>query len=232
MYGNYNNDYGGTSNSISLSFFIPLSSSSFLQSGFHSGTGQITKSQVLSELQFTLGQKERAVLSNPYDTTSQNHIAVLHQVHLTFLKSCKSPYVYLSQLRKLVEAGVSQNELRQILTQLRNMVKNSTPAPVPQPTLPPVHNWSPQPPFPPHFPQGVSLPQAYPQVDSAASTAANVTVVVSSICKSSNVSYRIIVLLNDFLRLDYVYGNYDDERPQLFFDCHIAMWAWGYFRLV
>jgi pre-mRNA cleavage complex 2 protein Pcf11 len=164
---------GGTSNSVSPLFFVSPSSSSFPQSGFHSGSGQITKSQVLSELQFTLGQKERAVLSNPYDTTSQNHIAVLHQVRLIFLESCKSPYLHMSQLRKLVEAGVSQNELRQILTQLRNIVKNSTPASVPQPTLPSVHNWSSQPPFPPHF-QGVSLSQAYPQVDSAASTAANV----------------------------------------------------------
>lgn len=48
--------------------------------GFHTGTGQITKSQVLSELQFTLGQKERLVQSNPYDAVSQNHVAVLHQV--------------------------------------------------------------------------------------------------------------------------------------------------------
>ena len=48
------------------------------------------------------------------------------------------------------------------------MVKNSTPAPVPQPALPPTHNWSPQPPFPPHFPQGAPLAQAYPQMDSAA----------------------------------------------------------------
>ena len=165
----------GTSNSVSPSFFVSASSSSFLQSGFHSGTGQITKSQVLSELQFTLGQKERAVLANPYDTTSQNHTAVLHQVRLTSLKSCRSPQVYLYQLRKLVEAGVSQDELRQILTQLRNMVKNSAPAAVPQPTLPPVHNWPSQPPFPPHFPQGVSLPQVYPQPDSAAPTAANIT---------------------------------------------------------
>lgn len=166
---------GGTSNSVSLPSFVSISSSSFLQSGFHSGTGQITKSQVLSELQFTLGQKERAVLLNPYDTTSQNHTAVLHQVRLIPLKFYKSTYVCLSQLRKLVEAGVSQDELKQILTQLRNMVKNSAPTPVPQPTLPPVHNWSSQPPFPPHFPQGVTLPQAYPQPDRAASTAANIS---------------------------------------------------------
>jgi pre-mRNA cleavage complex 2 protein Pcf11 len=84
---------GGTSNSVSLSFFVSPPASSLWQSGFHSGTGQITKSQVLSELQFTLGQKERAVQSNPYDTTSQNHIVVLHQVRLFILEPCNSPYV-------------------------------------------------------------------------------------------------------------------------------------------
>ena len=77
---------GGTSNSVSPPFSVSPSSSSFLQSGFHSGTGQITKSQVLSELQFTLGQKERAVLSNPYDATSQSHIAVLHQARFFSFK--------------------------------------------------------------------------------------------------------------------------------------------------
>ena len=51
------------------------------------------------------------------------------------------------------------------------MVKSSVPAPVPQPTIPPAHNWSPEPPFPPQFPQGVSPPQAYPQLDS---TVANI----------------------------------------------------------
>ena len=70
---------GGTNNSVSVPSFVSSSLSSVLQSSFHSGTGQITKSQVLSELQFTLGQKERAVQSNPYDTTAQNHIVVLHQ---------------------------------------------------------------------------------------------------------------------------------------------------------
>ena len=87
---------GGTSNSVSLPLFVSPTCSSFLQSGFHSGTGRITKSQVLSELQFTLGQKERAVLSHPYDTTSHNHIVVLHQVCLIFLKSCKSLDGHLS----------------------------------------------------------------------------------------------------------------------------------------
>jgi|ERR1700722_867778 len=49
-------------------------------SGYHNGSGQISKSQVLSELEFTLGQKERVLQTNPYDTISQNHINVLHQV--------------------------------------------------------------------------------------------------------------------------------------------------------
>lgn len=49
-------------------------------SGFYSGSGQISKSQVLSELEFTLGQKERAVQANPYDTVAQTHINILQQV--------------------------------------------------------------------------------------------------------------------------------------------------------
>ncbi|KAG8218602.1 hypothetical protein J3R82DRAFT_4245 [Butyriboletus roseoflavus] len=66
-------------------------------------SGQISKVQVLSELEFTLGQKERALQTNPWDVTAQKHVEVLQQ------------------LRKLVEAGVSQDELRQILGQLRSL---------------------------------------------------------------------------------------------------------------
>lgn len=40
---------------------------------------------MLSELLYTLGQKERAVQANPYDTLSQNHIAVLQQVMLSLI---------------------------------------------------------------------------------------------------------------------------------------------------
>ncbi|KAF8897640.1 hypothetical protein BD779DRAFT_1491908 [Infundibulicybe gibba] len=85
---------------------------------FHSGSGQITKAQVLSELEYTLGQKERALHANPYDTTSQTHINALHQ------------------LRKLVSAGVTQEELQQILTQLRSLVRSTAPAPAPPPPQP------------------------------------------------------------------------------------------------
>ncbi|KAF4602072.1 hypothetical protein EYR40_005274 [Pleurotus pulmonarius] len=103
--------------------------SSSSSSGFYSGSGQITKAQVLSELEFTLGQKERNLQSNPYDSASRNHINVLHQ------------------LRKLVEVGVSQDELHQILAQLRSLMKNAAPAPNPVPPPPaprPQPQWQPQ----------------------------------------------------------------------------------------
>ncbi|PBK87412.1 hypothetical protein ARMGADRAFT_1085811 [Armillaria gallica] len=71
----------------------PIRSTSFC------GSTQITKSPVLSELEFILGQKECARQANPYDLINQQHIGVLQQ------------------LRKLVETGVSQQELQQILAQ-------------------------------------------------------------------------------------------------------------------
>ncbi|KII95071.1 hypothetical protein PLICRDRAFT_33902 [Plicaturopsis crispa FD-325 SS-3] len=89
-------------------------------SNFYSGSGQISKSQVLSELEFTLGQKQRALQANPYDTLSQTHVSVL------------------DQLRKLVETGVSQDELRQILGQLRTLTRSTAPPPPPpQHAIPP-----------------------------------------------------------------------------------------------
>ncbi|KAI9574713.1 hypothetical protein HD554DRAFT_2049358 [Boletus coccyginus] len=73
--------------------------------GDPTSSADVSKVQVLSELEFTLGQKERALQSNPWDVTTQKHVEVLQQ------------------LRKLVEAGVSQNELRQILSQLRSLTR-------------------------------------------------------------------------------------------------------------
>ncbi|PBL02396.1 hypothetical protein ARMGADRAFT_980989 [Armillaria gallica] len=98
------------------------------------GSTQITKSQVLSELEFILGQKERARQANPYDPVNQQHIGVLQQ------------------LRKLVETGVSQQELQQILGQLRVLSQSTSPPPPPPP---PVAQWPVQ--------TGFSAPnQSYP----------------------------------------------------------------------
>lgn len=75
---------GGAAGSVSGSYRVLRSIVSHhpqSSNNFYSGAGIITKSQVLSELQFTLGQKERALQANPYDTLSQNHIAILHQVN-------------------------------------------------------------------------------------------------------------------------------------------------------
>jgi pre-mRNA cleavage complex 2 protein Pcf11 len=81
--------------------------------------------------------------ANPYDTTSQNHVSVLHQVssslfHTTVLSRAL-------QLRKLIEAGVSQEELQQILGQLRTLVRSAVPPPAPIPAAP--TQWQSQPPY-------------------------------------------------------------------------------------
>jgi pre-mRNA cleavage complex 2 protein Pcf11 len=86
----------------------------------------------------------------------------------------------------LVEAGVSQDELRQILTQLRNMVKSAVPAPVPQPALP---NWSSQPPFPPQFSQ--VAPPVLPDPSSSTpmpNPPANIANILSSLLKAGVLS--------------------------------------------
>ncbi|EIN10422.1 hypothetical protein PUNSTDRAFT_84460 [Punctularia strigosozonata HHB-11173 SS5] len=78
----------------------------------------ISRQQVLSELDFTLGQKERILQANPYDTNAQNQVNVLRQ------------------LQSLVNVGVSQGELQQILTQLRTLARTSVPSHVPPPPVP------------------------------------------------------------------------------------------------
>lgn len=40
----------------------------------------ISQAQVISELEYTIGQKQRALQTNPYDTISQSHLSVLEQV--------------------------------------------------------------------------------------------------------------------------------------------------------
>jgi pre-mRNA cleavage complex 2 protein Pcf11 len=110
----------------------------------HSSNAFVSKSQVLSELEFALRQKERILQSNPYDSVTSNHIGVL------------------SQLRKLVEAGVSQEELAQILAQLRTLVR-------PSPTnLPP-----PPPPVPVKYPPTAAYPQTFAYHQTAAPNGAS-----------------------------------------------------------
>ncbi|KAI5125017.1 hypothetical protein M0805_007441 [Coniferiporia weirii] len=90
----------------------------------------LTKSQVLAELDVTLALKEQASHVNPYDATSQNQVNVLHQ------------------LRRMVEMGVSQEELQQILFQLRAMGRDTAsapqpPQPQPVPSPPSMYNNTP-----------------------------------------------------------------------------------------
>ncbi|KAK7060482.1 mRNA 3' end processing factor [Paramarasmius palmivorus] len=104
-------------------------------SSVYTSSGQVTRTQVLSELEFTLGQKERALQANPADLTAQNHVNVL------------------SQLRRLVEAGVSQAELQQILGQLRTLMRSATQPPPPPPSTHvapnPQQAWPSSTPYPP-----------------------------------------------------------------------------------
>lgn len=67
----------------------------------------LSKSQVLAELDVTLALKEQATQANPYDSVTKNQVDILHK------------------LRRMVEIGVSQEELQQILSQLRAMSRGS-----------------------------------------------------------------------------------------------------------
>ena len=70
---------------------------------------------------------------------------------------------FILQLRKLVETGVSPQELRQILVQLRNLAKSALPPPIARPPRPPVAPYfNPQPSFPSHLAQAPP-PRLYPQ---------------------------------------------------------------------
>ncbi|KAJ2930199.1 hypothetical protein H1R20_g6915, partial [Candolleomyces eurysporus] len=116
------------------------------------GDLSITKGQVLSELQFAIDQKKRALSVNQYDTDAQTKIEVLYQ-----LRKC------------ITEVGVSQDELRQILGQLRELVKSAPPVTQPVPP-PPANNWANppypasriQPPHPASAPSYPTDPSTYP----------------------------------------------------------------------
>ncbi|KZV63829.1 hypothetical protein PENSPDRAFT_197190 [Peniophora sp. CONT] len=109
----------------------------------------VSKQQVLSELEFAISQKERALQAARFDVNIKNTVNVLYQ------------------LRSLVEAGVSQQELAQILGQLRALVAPpsaaaSPPPPVAAPAPPPT--FANRPPFPPqHPPYAQAGPSRLPQ---------------------------------------------------------------------
>ncbi|KZT20412.1 hypothetical protein NEOLEDRAFT_1245287 [Neolentinus lepideus HHB14362 ss-1] len=105
----------------------------------------VSKAQVLSELDFTLSQRERSLQQNPYDTTAQNHVNVLRQ------------------LRTLVEAGVSQDELRDVLNQLRALARSMPAPPAAAPQQPSYQSPPPQPSVPqyPPVPTTFSQPATY-----------------------------------------------------------------------
>ncbi|KLO14940.1 hypothetical protein SCHPADRAFT_902804 [Schizopora paradoxa] len=117
-------------------------------------TSPVTKSQVLAELEVTLAQKERFAMLNPSDSVVKNQVAVLYQ------------------LRRLVEQGVSPEELAQILQQLRSMHQEAAPPPpVVSPPPPPQaqfygYQQPPQAAFAPHPP--FNQPSSLPRPPSAA----------------------------------------------------------------
>lgn len=49
------------------------------------GQAPITTAQVLSELEYVLNGKERALQANPYDKQTSTHVQILHQVRSCFL---------------------------------------------------------------------------------------------------------------------------------------------------
>ncbi|KAI9063314.1 hypothetical protein FKP32DRAFT_1628211 [Trametes sanguinea] len=108
-------------------------------------SSSISQAQVLSELEFVLGQKERQLHSNPYDKGTQHHVAILQQ------------------LRALVQVGVSQEELRQILTQLRSLSASAPPAPAPPAPLPAPSSYPAASSFAPSPPPPVPAMSATPQ---------------------------------------------------------------------
>lgn len=164
--------WGGDSTQSNVSRLVvlllrsPHIQNCLLQSSIHRPT--VSTAQVLSELEFVLGQKERMLQASPYDRATQTHVAVLHQVCFVFVNNLllftNSDQL---QLRKVVQSGVSQEELSQILNQLRQM--GPPPPPIPPPVMIPPQPQPPQPtyPMPPQSsflpPPGPYPPQSYAQ---------------------------------------------------------------------
>lgn len=104
----------------------------FLQASRRRGQAPLNKSQVLAELDVTLALKEQVVQANPYDQTAATQASVLHQV-CSFLCHFASSTDFHIKLRRVIERGVSQEELQQILVQLRTMGRELIAPAVPVP---------------------------------------------------------------------------------------------------
>ncbi|SJL04200.1 uncharacterized protein ARMOST_20315 [Armillaria ostoyae] len=171
-------DDGTTSSSVHFhAKRKPHKTKAAIQSTSFRGSTQITKSPVLSELEFILGQKERARQANPYDIINQQHIGVLQQ------------------LRKLVETGVSQQELQQILAQWPVQTSFSAPSqsypPSTAPPPPPPADIVPA--FPPldaieSKPSILSVPSTLTPVTDTNVAPANYADLLSSLLKADVVS--------------------------------------------
>jgi len=70
--------WGSGSSSSSVSSHV-TSLSPILIAIQSSDPSSISKAQVLSELEFTVSQKERAIQTNPYDALSNNQLSALYQ---------------------------------------------------------------------------------------------------------------------------------------------------------
>ncbi|TFK29396.1 hypothetical protein FA15DRAFT_664345 [Coprinopsis marcescibilis] len=107
---------------------------------------QISKRQVLDELQVAINQKDLEVRSNLYDEDAKRKLGVLHQ------------------LQTLIQGpGVSPEDLRQILGQLRDLVKGSAPPPPPRAPSTNVHGaWQQPVQYPPAQPPHYLRQTGYP----------------------------------------------------------------------
>lgn len=130
----------------------------------------ISRGQVLSELQYAIGRRERELQANPYDQEARTKLEVMQQ------------------LRRLVNTGVSQDELRQIAAQLREQDKPSShPPPPPQNWQQPQQQYPPRPsssaPQYPPFPPAQFSPPAAPTSAAPAPTAdaANIAKILDSL---------------------------------------------------
>jgi pre-mRNA cleavage complex 2 protein Pcf11 len=129
---------------------LPRPQARSLKSFFSSVQRLPTSSQVLTELDVVLVQKERAAQQNPYDELLPRHINALHEV-MSF-STLLIRWLTVLQLRRMVPT-MNTDDLAATLTRLREMARASVapaqPPPAPQSMPAPYGHSS----FPPAMPQ-------------------------------------------------------------------------------